>query len=143
MLRKIGHIILAVILLVATMGMTISLHYCQHKIYDIGIFSKAESCCMVHAGIHATPNNGSCSYGLSSQNNCQDEALQLSTVDNFLTSVFHFDYDKYSFTLLNIINYELRELISFSHNHIHEVPFWNPPPNGTLAVLSRLQTYLL
>ena len=50
MLRKITHIIAASILLVSSMGFTISKHYCNNQLRDVVIDQPAETCCPVEEG---------------------------------------------------------------------------------------------
>ena len=45
MLRKISHIILSLILLVSTMGLTIEKHYCGTRLVSISILDEPDSCC--------------------------------------------------------------------------------------------------
>ena len=45
MLQKISHIILASLLLVATMGMAVSKHYCSDSLISVSVFEEADSCC--------------------------------------------------------------------------------------------------
>lgn len=45
MLKKITHIIIVVLLLVTTMGMTIDKHYCGTRLVSVSILNEIESCC--------------------------------------------------------------------------------------------------
>ena len=45
MLKKISHIIIVLLLLVTTMGLTIDKHYCGTRLVSVGILNEAESCC--------------------------------------------------------------------------------------------------
>ncbi len=45
MLRKISHIIIALLLLVTTMGLTIDKHYCGTRLVSVSILNEADSCC--------------------------------------------------------------------------------------------------
>lgn len=45
MLKKIAHFVLALLLLVSTTGMTISMHYCSGELVSISINKEAKSCC--------------------------------------------------------------------------------------------------
>ena len=45
MLRKISHIIIVLLLLVTTMGLTIDKHYCGTRLVSVSILDEAESCC--------------------------------------------------------------------------------------------------
>ena len=45
MFQKFSHSILSALLLVSTMGMVVSKHYCGEKLVSVLIFDEAESCC--------------------------------------------------------------------------------------------------
>ena len=45
MLRKFSHIILSFLLLVSTIGMVVSKHYCDDSFVSTAVFHQAESCC--------------------------------------------------------------------------------------------------
>ena len=45
MLRKVSHIILASLLLISTMGLAISKHYCSGSFVSVSVFHEAKSCC--------------------------------------------------------------------------------------------------
>lgn len=45
MLRKLIHIILALFLVVTTMGLTFSMHYCHGELVSTSINKQAKSCC--------------------------------------------------------------------------------------------------
>uniref|UniRef100_UPI0032174720 HYC_CC_PP family protein n=1 Tax=uncultured Draconibacterium sp. TaxID=1573823 RepID=UPI0032174720 len=45
MLKKFSHIIFAGLLLISTIGMAVSKHYCHSSLVDVSIFASADSCC--------------------------------------------------------------------------------------------------
>jgi hypothetical protein len=45
MLRKFSHIILSAVLLVSTMGMVVSKHFCGDSFVSTAVFQQAKSCC--------------------------------------------------------------------------------------------------
>lgn len=68
MLRKAGHIILGVIIVVVTMGVTINKHYSGGNLYSISLFFEAELCC---------ERDCDC---------CSDESQTYKIDDNFLVT---------------------------------------------------------
>ncbi|HEC43463.1 MAG TPA: hypothetical protein ENI20_11600 [Bacteroides sp.] len=50
MLRKIGHIVVSAILLLATVGLTIDKHYCDTRLVSISILGDTETCCDMEDG---------------------------------------------------------------------------------------------
>lgn len=45
MFKKISHIILSCLLLIATMGMAVSKHYCSDDLVSVSLFDEADNCC--------------------------------------------------------------------------------------------------
>ncbi len=45
MLKKISHIILSCLLLISTMGMAVSMHYCGEELISVSLLNEADSCC--------------------------------------------------------------------------------------------------
>lgn len=45
MFRKITHILFAFLLLISTIGFSVSKHYCGPSLVSVSIYSEAESCC--------------------------------------------------------------------------------------------------
>jgi hypothetical protein len=45
MLKKVSHIILSVLLLVSTIGLAVSKHYCSGFFVSVSVFNEAKSCC--------------------------------------------------------------------------------------------------
>lgn len=45
MLQKFSHIVLASLLLVSTMGMAVSKHYCSGSLVSVSLFDEADACC--------------------------------------------------------------------------------------------------
>lgn len=143
MLKKIGHIVLVPLLLVATMGMTINMHFCQHKLYDIGIFSKAESCCMpdVNSKHHKTHQ---CNlHHHHKKSDCKDETVHVNKVDNFVLSLFDFDFQDLPFSTLFTCFSLFTDVNSTFITQQVEFPELNSSPPGKEVTLSLLQTYLL
>ncbi len=142
MLKKIGHIILIPLLLIGTMGMTINMHYCQHKLYDIGVFGKAESCCTQHAHAHHHKTHH-CDIDHHQKSDCHDETIHIDKVDNFVTSSFDFDFQNMPLSTLFSFIAVLTDINPTSVAKQIEFHDLNISPPGTQVVLSLLQTYLI
>jgi hypothetical protein len=143
MLRKISHIGLIVLLLVSTMSMTIDLHYCQHKLYDFGIFRQAHSCCMPSQNQPFEKTNHCNLHHHQKKGNCQDKTVHLKPVDNFVVSAFLFDFDHLH--LIQIFDFQpiFADIFHVSGGQKIEAPPWKISPPGIQVTLSLLQTYIL
>ena len=142
MLKKIGHIILIPLLLVATMGMTVNMHYCKHKLYDIGIFGQAENCCAPKESTHHDKAHH-CKANNHHKSDCQDETVHVDKVDNFVLSSFDFNFQDISFSTLFTCISLFTDLNSTSVAQQVEFNDLNISPPRIQVVLSLLQTYLL
>lgn len=144
MLRKLSHIGLIGLLLVSTMGMTINLHYCQHKLYDIGIFGQAEKCCIPHDKSHHSKKEHHCKATNHHKDDCEDETIHIESVDNFVVPSFSFEFDDIHLIqlfVLNAIFSDLSYLSSYAKKT--EISPENISPPKIHVPLSLLQTYLL
>lgn len=52
MVKKFSHIILSLLLLVSTIGLTISKHYCGNSFVSTSLFTEGESCCEMDGCCH-------------------------------------------------------------------------------------------
>jgi hypothetical protein len=124
MLKKFSHIILSVVLLVSTMGMIVSKHYCSGSFVSASIFHEAKSCC----------GDSDC---------CHNEDQFYQVKDDFsapvvLTAPVLAELDVLGHEMLNELlttNYE-------SNNSILTYTDSQPPPL-IQTTLSSLQTYRL
>lgn len=123
MIKKLSHIIFAILLLISTMGMAVSKHYCHNNLVDIAVFSEAQSCC----------NDGGC---------CTNENHFFQVKEDFSAPVIStvpvlaeieilqqtlFDFD-------NLTPNELTEEFSLTND---------PPPPTVPELLALEQVYLL
>ena len=69
MLKKIGHIVLSLLLLLATTGMAVSKHYCGDSLVSTVLFGEADPCC----------ESGSC---------CQNESSFYQLDEDFSAPAF-------------------------------------------------------
>lgn len=69
MFRKIAHIALSVFLMVATIGLTYSMHYCGGEFVSTSINKEAKTCC---------DGSGGC---------CENKTLHLEVEDDYVSPV--------------------------------------------------------
>ena len=124
MLRKITHIILSSMLLVTTMGYTVSRHYCGDRLISISINAEAESCCGINSGC------------------CHDEPEYCQLEEDYVSPVV--------LQNVQIANFKILFPIVFSHYYDEPGPEFykadefteSPIPPKIQTILSTLQTYL-
>lgn len=122
MLKKTGHIVLLIVFMVSTMGMTISRHYCGNHLKAVSIFSTTDKCCDIPVGC------------------CHDENISIEIEKDYSTSSFNYDFSTVMLELPILIEQFLTddtEIISGT------VVFEQIPVRKMQRVLARLQTYLL
>ncbi len=124
MLRKISYIVLAIFLLVSTIGITISMHYCGGKFVSLSITTQAKSCCDTDCGC------------------CENKTLHFENQDDYVSpiivqanTIVELDV---LFPILFVINTELIPTEDKTKVVFHD----SSPPPKIQARLSLLQTYL-
>jgi hypothetical protein len=124
MLKKFSHITLSAILLVSTIGMAVSKHYCSGTLVSVSLFKVSDSCC----------GDADCCHNENHYYNVKDDFSipQISNVP-VLAEVDILGHD-----LLNELlttNYESNNtILTFTDS---------PPPPLIQTTLSSLQTYRL
>ena len=124
MLRKTSHIILSTLLLFATVGLTISKHYCGGNYVSTSIFGEAESCC-------------------DSEDCCKNETETFQLDEDYsLVSISEVPQSA-EFELLNlaILVYNFSVIENEEIQEFFESDL--PPPPKIQIVLSQKQSYLL
>lgn len=122
MFKKISHIVISLLLLTSTVGITLSAHYCGENLKSISISADPESCCDIPDGC------------------CHDEADTFRLEDDFASSSFQYESQQVVSLLLD---YSIALVIDLSDKN-HSVPSYvEPPPPTIQQVLSYLQVYIL
>ena len=124
MLKKVSHIILSILLLVSTMGVAVSKHYCSGSFVSFSVFHEAKSCC----------GDSDCCHN-------ENQVYQVKTdfsapANNSVPVLAELDIlglNLYTEVLSTAPNKELGELLFDS----------SPPPKTIQKVLSLKQVYLL
>lgn len=109
MLKRVGHILIILLLLFGTTGLTITKHYCGSNLIKTEIFSTPDNCC-----------NGNCP-------GCHNEKVSFRITDQFENAQAHVNFYEDVQTLLEKIS--LPVLLAFSN--APEVSLFNDGPGGT------------
>jgi len=124
-IRKVSHIVLSLLLLVSTVGLVISKHYCGGEMISVSMYHEAESCCDMDG----------C---------CQNETHTYQVKDDFSTPVIS---TVPVLAELDILGYDLLAIECLftepeqeKKNTFIDFP---PPPKNIQTVLSLKQVYLL
>lgn len=147
MLRAITTYVFIFILMVSSAGFSLDVHYCQDKVYDIGIFSPAKSCC--DSNEQALDNHISCDTGNHCDENqspcpqCNDERISFEKVDNFINATNNINLKP---TLLSLFDHRTFHTFTLANHYprpFHKVLIANASTPITTEVLSVLQQLLL
>ena len=122
MLKKVSHIVISLLLLTSTMGITLSAHYCGENLKSISVLADPVSCCDIPDGC------------------CHDEADTFRLEDNFSFSTFQFD-SKQIVTLIQ--DYSIALVVDLSDQNYSIPSYIEPPPPTIKQLLSSLQFYIL
>ena len=122
MIRKIGHIILALLILATTAGMTISEHYCGDTLREVSFMVEADPCCDI-------PDD--C---------CHNESNTYVIDDSFSISNFNFEFASQIISIPESI-----ELFKESVQEQSYTLAWidTPPPPKISTLLAKVQSFLL
>ena len=122
MFIKVGHIVISLLLLTSTMGLTLSAHYCGDNLKSVSVLADPASCCDMPDGC------------------CHDEAETYRVEDDYAASSFQFD----SKQIISLIQeYSISLVIDLSDKNYSVPSYIEPPPPTMKQVLSSLQVYIL
>lgn len=96
MLRKAGHILIIIVLLFGTTGLTITRHYCGRSLMQTSLYSTPDNCC-----------KGGCL-------GCHNERISLKIIDQFESTQDHLDFKAGFQTLLEQVSLPI--LLAFSNS---------------------------
>jgi hypothetical protein len=111
MVKRISHIIISFLLIVATTGVTLTRHYCGNQLISSSVLGKAHNCCGTHC------------------KSCHDEISSFRVTDNFVASAFKMDQAQQ--LVLNWLATPGIDLfsITFDHNFtVNKFLFNSSPP---------------
>jgi hypothetical protein len=124
MFRKIAHTLLALFLLVATTGISLSMHYCGGKLVDTSINKEAKACC---------DGTGGC---------CENRSFSFEVKDDYVVPVeleiTNTVAPDILFPVLYVFNFRLISEVKQSFITFTD----SSPPPAMQTRLSLLQTFL-
>jgi len=130
MLKKVAHISLIVLLLLATTGVTVFKHYCGNSLMSKTIGVTSKHCC----------GDGHC-------NNCHNDIKSFKIEDDFESNAFHIDFKSPTLDLLQDFTYNF--LLSLSTAYSPSAVYliyhrtYIEPPLLAMDQCARLQVYRL
>ena len=122
MIKKISHIILALLVLATTAGMTISEHYCGDTLREVSFMVEADPCCDIPDGC------------------CHNESNTYVIDDSFSVSNFNIEFTSLVVTVP--VSFELFNL-SIPEQYTSLAWIDTPPPPDISTFLARVQSFLL
>jgi hypothetical protein len=139
MIRSLVNISLSILLFLSATGLTVNLHYCHERIYDVSLISPARHCCdpgQAEAPFHHENR-------IADPEHCRDDAFQIGSTNDYLIPMHGFQLNGFDYPGNPV--HSLNLSWSLDRNAImasHILHFRSPPPPNK-ADLSRLQTFLL
>jgi hypothetical protein len=120
--KKISHIIISLVLLVSTMGLTIDKHYCGDRLVSVSIFDEPDSCCDM---------TGDC---------CHDDSETYKLSVDYTLSHLNIDFDQAPIVLPALSSFYISFFDVVSSDAKSTVFI---PPRNLRTALSIIQTYRL
>lgn len=130
MIRKISHITLVFLLLVLTMGFTVSKHYCGADLVNVAVFAGNSDGC--------SNDDSSCDMGDCCHNEHHVYQLQEDYTSPLVLDHITFFPVELATITLELLHENLLAEENTTINHIE-----SPPPKLVCEVLSDLQVYRL
>jgi hypothetical protein len=135
MIRKVLHIVFAVIVLISSTGFTINMHYCHDQLIDMAFLSPAHSCCDTNVE-DAGQVQDNCP-------GCQNESIVIEPGDDYEVSASTFNFENSHNTTLFLTSAILHNFQGVDESTKNEVPWYKKPPPYQEVVLSHIQSYLI
>ena len=123
MVNKISHIILALLLLITSVGVTVSKHYCGDSLESVTVVVTPEPCCEIPSGC------------------CHDESTTIKLEDSY--SVTSFSFVQSQFAVLLPLFVDLIQNGTIESSSINNQILIPPPPLKIQTVLASIQLYLI
>ncbi|MDP4208474.1 MAG: hypothetical protein Q8928_06640 [Bacteroidota bacterium] len=124
MLKKVYHIFIVCLLILATSGVTVYRHYCSGTLVSTSLVDHEKSCC-----------------GAAHCKSCHNEAKQFKVIDNYNVSFFKTDFDGKSISIV-LYSVETPEFLSEISTSSFIYPFsCASPPLITENAAALLQTF--
>ena len=109
MFRKILNISVVMLLLLATVGISVNIHFCNGELKNISLFKSSKSCC-----------GEGC-------NSCHNEVKVIKITDNFIASDFQIEPAKV--LLLNLLAFHTSDIIYNTNvSFYNQMRILYPPP---------------
>ena len=124
MYRKISHITFSFLLLVSTIGLVVSKHYCGDEIVSVSVFQEEEPCC----------DMGDC---------CSTESQTFQVKDDFSTPAITVLPLLAEIEILGHDLFGTEEVLNSEEDNSETFVADSPPPKTIQTVLSLKQLYLL
>lgn len=124
MLKKITHIVFATLLLLTTMGLMVSKHYCGGHMVSVSVFHQADTCC----------GDSGC---------CNDETRFFQVKDDFSAPAIFSVPVTAEFDLFAQLIWQAGVLLPYETEEEHTFISQTPPPLTVMEKLAEQQVYLL
>lgn len=138
MVKVISHIILSALFLFSATGVTINMHFCQEKLYDLAINAPAHDCCESDQDVNACHHH----HDMPKSHHCDDESIKIESSHDYLVSGFSYDFEAlHSFDLFFTTRLLIEKPMTDQLTVVGVINYKKPPPQK--VVLSQIQSYLI
>lgn len=137
MIKLISHIVLSAMMLLSATGLTISKHYCDNQLIDIGFITPADKCFEINAC-----NNCHHDDEMENANHCDDETLKFEKTSDYFVSFYSFRFDNVLPTDLFFSSQILSEDQRTVKFTAYRLLNYKKPPVPNEVVLSQVQSFL-
>ena len=138
MVKILSHMVLSTLLLFSATGLTINMHFCQGRLYDLAVNAPAHDCC----GRGSDHNTCHHDHDMTKPHHCDDKSIRIESSHDFITSSFSFDFeDSHSFELFGTSQLMIKSPDTESSITSRIFNYKKPPTQE--VVLSQIQSFLI
>jgi hypothetical protein len=126
-------------MLLSATGLTISRHYCNDQLIDVGLITLADNCLETEAC------ENSCLHDkeMEKPDHCEDDTIKFETAGDYFVSSFSFDFNNVPSIDLFFTFQILSEDHSTPNSSTGKVLSYKKPPIPNEVVLSQIQSFII
>jgi len=140
MIRKALHTALSVLVIFSATGLTLDMHFCRDRLYDIGMFSDAKNCC--ETGHHGDMECHDAAE--KDPHHCDDATITVDPEEDLFLSSLSTEIPPGSvIQLFEAVHTSTVLPEPTGSESVHILPRYRLPPTGKHNIYSMIQSFLI
>ena len=138
MIKRVLHVLLALLIFLASTGFSINMHFCHDHLIDLAVMSPAESCC----GDAVLPGQACAMESPGENHHCEDHSLSVETAEDYILTTSQFAFNSPFQFEIPWIEYPEKTRSHAAAYSLFNLPDLKRPPNSSVW-LPEIQAFLL